>query len=81
MGELVSWKSDDHLHQLIVPQQLRSSEEFLVNQKMKKCLLEANINPYSIEGRADIYCRFILEYPDKLKVGHSFLSIGCGGKL
>jgi hypothetical protein len=39
-----------------------------VNQKMKQCLLDANINPYSIEGRADIYCRFILEYPDKIKV-------------
>ncbi len=48
--------------------ELKSSEEFLVNQKMKQCLLDANINPYSIEGRADIYCRFILEYPDKIKV-------------
>ena len=39
-----------------------------MNQKMRQCLLDANINPYSIEGRADIYCRFILEYPDKTKV-------------
>jgi hypothetical protein len=53
--------------------ELKSSEEFLVNQKMKQCLLDANINPYSIEGRADIYCRFILEYPDKIKVTKKLL--------
>ena len=40
-------------------------QDFVVNKSMKEYLLEANINPYSSEGRSDIYCRFVLDYPEK----------------
>ena len=29
----------------------------MVNTRMKETLLEANIDPFTIEGRSDIYCR------------------------
>ena len=30
---------------------------------MKDRLTMAKIDPYSSEGRSEIYCRFVLEYP------------------
>ena len=42
-------------------------DEFTVNQQWKEKLLKANINPYSTEGRSEIYCRFVLDYPGDKK--------------
>ena len=33
---------------------------------MKSKLTQANIDPYSSEGRSEIYCRFVLEQPHHL---------------
>ena len=38
----------------------------IVNKNMKSKLSEANIDPYSSEGRSEIYCRFVLENPKDL---------------
>ena len=38
----------------------------IVNKKMKNKLTQANIDPYSSEGRSEIYCRFVLENPRDL---------------
>lgn len=38
----------------------------IVNKNMKNKLSEANIDPYSSEGRSEIYCRFVLENPKDL---------------
>ena len=37
-----------------------------MNKKMKNKLTQANIDPYSSEGRSEIYCRFVLENPRDL---------------
>ena len=41
-------------------------EDMIVNKKMKNKLTQANIDPYSSEGRSEIYCRFVLENPRDL---------------
>ena len=38
----------------------------IVNKNMKSKLSKANIDPYSSEGRSEIYCRFVLENPKDL---------------
>ena len=38
-----------------------------VNKKMKSKLTRANIDPYSSEGRSEIYCRFVLEHPHDME--------------
>ena len=45
---------------------LQIIEDLYVNKKMKDRLTLANIDPYSSEGRSEIYCRFVLEYPPDL---------------
>lgn len=47
-------------------------EELFVNRKMKSKLTQANIDPYSSEGRSEIYCRFVLEHPHH-RVSHTDL--------
>ena len=45
---------------------MQSIDEMIVNKNMKSKLSEANIDPYSSEGRSEIYCRFVLENPKDL---------------
>ena len=49
----------------------------IVNKNMKSKLSEANIDPYSSEGRSEIYCRFVLENPKDLVRNniHTFLAL------
>ena len=37
-----------------------------MNKNMKNKLSRENIDPYSSEGRSEIYCRFVLENPRDL---------------
>ena len=37
---------------------------------MRSKLTQANIDPYSSEGRSEIYCRFVLEHPNHLVSPH-----------
>ena len=46
---------------------LQIIEELFVNKKMKSKLTQANIDPYSSEGRSEIYCRFVLEHPHDIE--------------
>ena len=45
------------------PLTIQIIEELFVNKKMKSKLTQANIDPFSSEGRSEIYCRFVLEHP------------------
>ena len=42
---------------------LQLPSDLICNKKMRATLLKANIDPTSQEGRSEIYCRFVLEYP------------------
>ena len=47
----------------------------IVNKKMKHKLTQANIDPYSSEGRSEIYCRFVLENPPDLVLKKNIFTV------